>query len=173
MRATVDLGERLRQMIHQAQENNRQFLTRLGRLAPGERPPLGFLREFVVDKRGQYQNRLDLKLSGLLPVVRATRVLAIEQGIRATSTLERLAELAGRGILTDRLAGELREAFGFITLLRIARHLESRAAGHEPDSHLDPASLSAAQRKMLKESFAVISQLQEFMEQRSRSLMVA
>ena len=49
----------------------------------------------------------------------------------------------------------------------------TQAAGHEPDSQLDPASLNAAQRKMLKESFAVINQLQEFMEQRSRSLLVA
>ncbi|MBI5524342.1 MAG: CBS domain-containing protein [Desulfarculus sp.] len=171
--AEMDFCEPLRQIIHRAQEGNRQFLARLGRLAPGERPPLGFLREFVVDKAGQYQARLDLKLSGLQPVVRVARVLAMEQGLKSTSTLDRLAELARRGILNERFAGDLREAFSFITLLRIARHLESRAAGREHDSQLDPASLSAVQRKMLKESFAVISQLQEFVEQRYRAQMIA
>ncbi len=169
----MSFAETLRLHVSEAIDGNRHFLRRMARVGQHDRPPLGFLREYVVDKRGQYQNQLDLRSSGLSPLVHGARVLALEQGLTVTNTLTRLAELAVRGVLKDRFAGDLRAAFGFITLLRISRHLEARAAGREPDSHLDPASLNAVQRKMLKESFAVISQLQEFMEQRYRAQMVA
>ncbi|MFH1034492.1 MAG: putative nucleotidyltransferase substrate binding domain-containing protein [Pseudomonadota bacterium] len=166
-------AETLRLHVSEAMDGNRQFLARMARVGFHDRPPLGFLRDYVVDKRGQYQDQLDLRSSGLQPLVRGARVLALEQGLTVTNTLTRLAELASRGVLNERFASDLRAAFSFITLLRISRHLEARAAGREPDGFVNPASLNAVQRKMLKESFAVISQLQEFMEQRYRAQMVA
>jgi CBS domain-containing protein len=169
----MGFAESLRLYISQAVEGNHAFLSRLARITPLSRPPLGFLREYVVDKSGRYQARLDLKTSGLDPIVNGARVLALEQGLTVTSTLARLAEVAGRGILKDRFASDLREAYSFIMLLRVARHLEARAAGREPDSQVTAASLSKVQRKMLKDSFGVISQLQDFLENRYRALMVA
>ena len=169
----MDLAGPLRQRVGRAAEGNRQFLSRLARLGPVDRPPLGFLREFVVDKSGGYQEQLDLRSSGIIPLVRGTRVLALEQGLVETSTLGRLGELARLGILSERFASDLREAFGFITLLRVARHLEARAAGREADSFVVPVTLSKVQRKMLKDSFSLISELQDFLEQRYRAQMVA
>ncbi len=166
-------AESLRLYVSQAVEANRLFLARLARVTPYSRPPLGFLREFVVDKSGKYQDRLDLKASALLPIVDGARVLALEQGLSVTSTLSRLAEVARRGILKDRFASDLREAYSFIVLLRVSRHLEARAAGREPHGYVTPASLNKVQRKMLKDSFNVISQFQDFLEQRFRALMVA
>jgi CBS domain-containing protein len=169
----VDFALQLQRQVQRAVEANRPFLGRLARVLPYERPPLGFLREFVVDKSGEYQNRLDLKMRGLSPLVHAVRVLALEQGLTATGTLERLEGLARRGVLAERFVGDLREAFSFITLLRIARHLEARAAGLESDSFVAPASLSQVQRKMLKDSFGVINELQKLLAQRHQDQMVA
>ncbi|MFH1057457.1 MAG: putative nucleotidyltransferase substrate binding domain-containing protein [Pseudomonadota bacterium] len=173
MHGRTDFAAQLRQQVRREVETNRPFVARLARLLPYEQPPLGFLREFVVDKSGEYQNRLDLKMRGLSPLVHAVRVLALEQGLLATGTLERLEGLARRAVVSERFAGDLREAFSFITLLRIARHLEARAAGLEPDSFVVPASLSPVQRKMLKDSFAVINELQELLASRYQDQMVA
>ncbi|MCA1988863.1 MAG: DUF294 nucleotidyltransferase-like domain-containing protein [Desulfarculus sp.] len=163
----------LRQRVTKVLETNRQFLARLARLLPYSRAPLGFLRDYVVDKSGEYQARLDLKQSGLTPLVHGVRVLALEQGLAATSTLERLEALARRGVVSDTFAGDLREAFSFITLMRIARHLEARAAGLEPDAQVVPASLSPVQRKMLKDSFAIINELQDLLARRHQDQQVA
>lgn len=162
-------AESLRLYVSQAIEVNRHFLGGLARVTPANRPPLGFLREFVVEKTGEYRDQLDLKLSGLTPLINSVRVLALEQGLTVTSTLGRLAELGQRGILQERFAADLCEAFSFTTLLRVARYLEARASGREPDAYVDPASLTRTQRKMLKDSFSVISELQTFLEQRFRS----
>jgi CBS domain-containing protein len=153
-------------------EEHRLFLRYMAKNALYNRPPLGFLRQFVVDKGGEHKNQLNLKLSGLTPIVDAARVMALELGVLKTNTLERLEEVARAGLIPRDLAADLREAFGFITLLRIGQHLEARARGEVPDNFVDPAALNKLQRKMLKESFAVINKLQELMEHRYQTMLV-
>jgi signal-transduction protein with cAMP-binding, CBS, and nucleotidyltransferase domain len=48
----------------------------------------------------------------------------------------------------------------------------SLAKGEEPDNYLNPVNLNSLQRKMLKESFSVISRLQETIEFRFKTRVV-
>lgn len=48
--------------------------------------------------------------------------------------------------------------------MQISRHLDAIAKGEEPDNYIDPERLNSLQRKMLKESFAVVNHLQEIIE---------
>jgi CBS domain-containing protein len=169
----MSFAETLRLHVSEAIDGNRQFLARMARGGVKGRQPLDLLRDYEVGQAGRRQDRLDINGGGLQPLVRGARVLALEQGLTVTNTLTRLAELARREVLKDRFANDLRAAFSFMTLLRISRHLEARAVGRQSDNLVDPASLNAMQRKMLKESLAVIGQLQEFVEQRYRAQMVA
>jgi CBS domain-containing protein len=98
--------------------------------------------------------------------------MALDLGVLKTNTLERLDDIAQAGLIAQGLAADLKEAFNFITILRIGQHLEARAKGESPDNFVDPASLNKLQRKMLKESFAVINQFQELMEYRYQTRMV-
>ncbi len=171
--AEADFIDNLAVKLREAIEGNRLFLRFMAKNALYNRPPLGFLRQFVVDKGGEHKNKLNLKLSGLTPIVEAARVMALDQGVAATNTLERLGRVTQAGILKPGLSADLMEAFSFITLLRITHHLEARARGELPDNFVDPAGLHNLQRKMLKESFAVINQLQELMEHRYQTFLVA
>ena len=164
--AEADFIETLALRLREDIEGNRLFLRHLAANALYNRPPLGFLRQFVVEKSGEHANQLNLKMSGLTPIVDAARVMALDLGAPSTNTLERLEAIQRRGILKDELAADLKEAFSFITLLRIGRHLEDRAAGRTPDNFVDPESLNNFQRKMLKEAFKVVTELQSLLEQR-------
>ena len=168
----ADFIENLSAHLLASLEGNRQFLRFMAKNGLYNRPPLGFLRQFVVEKDGDHKNKLDLKLSGLTPMVDAARVLALEQGVLVTSTLSRLREVHQRGIIKDALYEDLVEAFSFITILRIRHHLEARAEGEVPDNFVNPADLNKLQRKMLKESFAAITRLQELMEHRFQTWLV-
>lgn len=186
--AEADHLEKLHESLHEAMEDNRLFLRYLAKNSLYNRPPLGFLRQFVVNKDGEHKNKLNLKLSGLTPIVDAARVMALDQGVEATgfrarlheesphglvtNTLDRLEEVALRGLIKQDMAADLREAFSFITVLRITLHLEARARGEVPDNFVDPARLNSLQRKMLKESFGVISKLQELLEHRYQTWLV-
>ncbi|MBI5521500.1 MAG: cyclic nucleotide-binding/CBS domain-containing protein [Desulfarculus sp.] len=170
--AEADFIENLQQKLKEGLEGNRLFLRYMAKNALYNRPPLGFLRQFVVEKSGEHKNKLNLKLSGLTPMVDAVRVMALDLGLVITNTLERLEAVAQAGLIKPSLAADLKEAFSFMTILRIGRHLEARARGEVPDNFVDPAALSGLQRKMLKESFGVISQLQDLMEYRYQARMV-
>jgi CBS domain-containing protein len=186
--AEADHLEKLHTYLRAAMEDNRLFLRYLARNSLYNKPPLGFLRQFVVHKDGEHKNKLNLKLSGLTPIVDAARVMALDQGVEATgfrarlheesphglvtNTLDRLEEVARRGLIKQDMAADLREAFSFITILRITHHLEARARGEVPDNFVNPASLNSLQRKMLKESFGVITKLQELLEHRYQTWLV-
>jgi len=170
--AEADYLDTLRLRLKQAMEDNRLFLRYMAANALYNRPPLGFLRQFVVEKGGEHANKLNLKLSGLTPIVDGARVMALELGIDTTNTLERLAAIETQGLLKKELAADLVEAFSFITLLRISRHLEARAEGRTPDNFVDPESLNNFQRKMLRESFKVVNELQSLLEQRYQTRLI-
>ncbi len=88
-------------------------------------------------------------------------VLSLALGIKSQNTLDRLAEINQRGVIDEDFHADLREAYEFIVYLQISRHLAALATEEEPDNFIDPVSLNGLQRKMLKESFAVIRRLQE------------
>jgi CBS domain-containing protein len=166
-------AEELAAELRQAVEGNRLFLRYMTKNALYNKPPLGFLRQFVVLKDGKHKNKLNLKLSGLTPMVDAFRVMALELGHPGTNTLERLKAGTQAGIINQQFSSDLYEAFSYITLLRITKHLEDRARGELPDNFVDPDNLNSLQRKMLKESFQVITKLQELMENRYQTRSVA
>jgi CBS domain-containing protein len=136
------------------------------------RPPLSLLKRFVVEKSGEHKNKFDLKQRGLTPVVDAARVLSLSLGIKTQNTLDRLEEISRIGIIDTNFHADLREAYEFLIYLQISRHLDALAKGGEPDNFLDPASLNGLQRKMLKESFAVVRRLQETIEFRFQTKLV-
>jgi CBS domain-containing protein len=144
----------------------------MAKIALTNRPPLGLLKTFVVERSGEHKNKLDLKMRGLSPVVDATRVLSLQLGIKHQNTLDRLSEINHRGVIDDKLYADLKEAFEFIVYLQITRHLDALAKGEEPNNFLDPASLNSLQRKMLKESFSVVRRLQEIIQIRFQTKLV-
>jgi len=154
----------LRTLLHDAIGKKPLFLRFLAKNSLYTRPPLGFLRQFVVEKSGEHKNKLDLKLRGLTPVVDAARVIALDLDIHHTNTMDRLDQIHARQFLDNAFYADLREAYGFISYLRISHHLEARVKGREPDNFIAPGALNSLQRKMLKESFLVINKFQETIE---------
>ncbi len=162
----------LQDQMLKAIQKNRLFIRFMAKIALTNRPPLGLLKRFIVEKSGEHKNKIDLKMRGLTPVVDAARVLSLDLGIKTQNTLDRLSEINRKGVIEDNFHADLREAYEFITYLQISRHLDALAKGEKPDNFLNPASLNNLQRKMLKESFAVVRRLQETIEFRFQTKVV-
>ncbi len=160
------LANQLRVFLNGLIEKNRAFLRHLATNALYNGPPLGFLRTLVVEKSGVHKNQLNLKMSGLVPVVDALRVLGLSEQISATNTLQRLELVQGKKLLPREMAEDVREAFSFIMLLRMNHHLRQKNQKEEPNDFIDPNSLSKLQRRSLIEAFHVIRDLQGEMEAR-------
>ncbi|MCB2188735.1 MAG: CBS domain-containing protein [Deltaproteobacteria bacterium] len=150
----------LRQEVMQALRQNPSFCALLAQAAVREQPPLGFLREFVVERDGNYSATLDLDKSLLTPIVKSARVLALANGIEDTSTLGRLAAASQLGILESYIVSDLRAAFGYATQLRVSYFLEALAQEQSYRDRVPAEELNRGQRSMLKDSFNVIAEMQ-------------
>ncbi|MCL4809682.1 MAG: cyclic nucleotide-binding protein, partial [Thermoanaerobaculia bacterium] len=135
---------------------NAPFLSQLARAAVGFRPPIGAFRRLRAEDGG-----IDLKKGGLAPVQGLARLWALDAGVSATGTLDRLAAAAVAGLLDRDRAEDLAEAYRFLSALRLRSQLASLAEGKAPGNRVPVDSLSASERRHLKEAFLAVRDAQE------------
>ncbi len=165
---TTALADELRAHLARALRNQKVFFARLAGTVTQHRPALGFFGSITVDKQGAHRNKLNLKINALGPIIGIARLCALEAGIPETGTLDRLAALRATHPLIGRYGDELGHAFEFLSLLRIHHQFEQLRAGESPDNFIDPASLSTFEKKSLKDSFRLISRVQDLIVEEYR-----
>jgi CBS domain-containing protein len=138
------------------------LLARLASAASTARPPVGLFHRLREDHEG----RVDLKAGGLVPIADLARVLAVEVGSDARSTVERLAAAREAGVLSEEGADELTEAFGFLLGLRLRAQVTAHATGTAATTLVRVDDLAPSARRHLKEAFVAIARVQEVTVQR-------
>ncbi len=121
------------------------------------RPPLGFFKDFVVEKGGEHKNKLDLYDKGIKPLVDCARIYGLEKGVMRRSTLGRLHELNARHGF--KVAEDMAQAFGYLTAQLIHSQLRQAEVGSVPVNFINPDTLTNFERTTLKESFQLIARL--------------
>lgn len=169
---TLSLATDLRAHLSRTMRNQNVFYARLAGTVTLHRPPLGFFGAFSVDTRGENKDKLDLKISALGPIVSIARLCALEAGIPETGTLDRLAALRAAHPLINRYGEELGHAFEFLSLLRIQHQFQQLKAGAPGDNFIDPRTLSTSEKKSLKDSFRLISRVQDLIIEQYRAGLV-
>ncbi len=154
----------LRSAIHQYLSKNQGFLRQLAIRSLELQTPLSFFNRLVVQKSGTHKNKLNIKLYGLMPLVDAIRILALEQALPRTNTLERIEALIEKGIFPPGEGADLQEAFNLLMLLQLRNHLNQLNHGQELNNYINPAELSLIQNSVLKTAFKSIEQIQARIE---------
>ena len=145
------------------------FKSMLALVSIEHKPPLGFFRNFVLERSGEHRNQLDLKLFGTGPIVNAVRVFALDAGVEQTNTADRLAALPPRPDRDPMLFPDLQEAFEFLTLLRIECQLRQVREGKPLSNYIEPDALTHLQRSLLKEAFRASARAQSMLDENFRS----
>jgi CBS domain-containing protein len=156
----------LREKLVELATRNRDFIELVATATVQNRPPLGFFKQFVVEKGGQHKDELNLVEKGIKPMVDAVRLLAFAEGCRELSTKRRLRYLRKKGF---DLADDVAHALGYLVESLIEKQLQQRNEGQEPDNFINPDSLGSFERKTLKEAFSLINSLYEIIEERYRT----
>lgn len=115
------------------------------------------------------QHGIDIKKGGIFPIVHGVRSLAMEQGIRATSTLDRLDALAASGRLEKRLVEDLGEALALFTELRLRQQLKRLEQGEESSEDVNRVvvqQLSSLERDLLREAMHIVKDFKQRLSQR-------
>ena len=157
--------EELRQVWHRG-----TVLRLMLRLALSHKPPTGFMRfrdpprDFVVEHSGDHRGRLDIKATGLRPIVAIARYAGLAAGTRALSTRERLDSAATAGTLTGQQARTLNEAHEIFWQLRLDHQVEQLRDGREPDDYIDPKAMDSPSRHYARDAFRAVRAVQRALE---------
>jgi CBS domain-containing protein len=156
---SLDLEPELQAAILGARDDM-AFLRHLGHRVIDHRPPTGFIRDLVVERKGEHVGQLDVKHRGITIVGNIARLEGVRAGIPAKETLDRLAGSVHTGALDAAATSELSEAFRFLWEVRLRHQAGQVRAGEPPDDFVDPSMLGPVTRRGLKEAFSVISRAQ-------------
>ena len=150
-------------IIRRARKNNR-FLACLARNALNRTPPLGFFKDFVMEKDGRHNNSINLKRRGTAPLADLIRVHSLAVASRSQNSFERLDDIMDAGILPKGRAQDLKDAMEFISMVRIRHQALDVTNEIEPDNNIEPENLSDFERRNLKDAFQILSNAQNFLK---------
>lgn len=162
----AELLDGLRQQVVQHTKGNSLFLAHMVSNALKHRPPLGLFGQITLSKGGDNPHTIDLKHTGIVPIVDLARVYALAAGVTVANTHDRLEVSAQAGEVTEQSARDLRGALEFLGKLRIAHQARQMGQGKAPDNFLALEELSNFERSHLKEAFSVVQTLQGVLGQR-------
>jgi CBS domain-containing protein len=157
-------ANQLRRFIRTRATKNNKFLACLAGNALNRTPPLGFFKNFVMEKDGQQKNSINLKRRGTAPLADLIRVHGLAVGTHAQNSFARLDDIIEAGILPQGKGPDLRDAMEFISIVRVRHQAIRIEAGTTPDNNIDPSEMSDFERRNLKDAFQVLSNAQNFLK---------
>jgi CBS domain-containing protein len=160
------LEQELRNHLNRLIQENPQFLTQIAEGVLEMGIPLGFFKNFIVEKNGAHKDKLNIKLSGLVPLISGIKILACKNGLAETNTLERIERLGQENILTSDQVEILTQAFETLLTLRIRNDLLGMEKRQDFENYLNPAHLSTRYKQLLKEAFWAVSEVQKIVRTR-------
>lgn len=159
------LWNELHHEVLQQTQGNSLFIARLAAIALHHKPPLGLFNRFKTES-GEHADRIDIKHGGIIPVVDMARLFALESGVEAVNTRDRLQQVAGSESLSETGASDLLMAFDFISDLRAQHQMKQLLAGGMADNYVKPSQLSTSNYEQLKNCFKIIRSMQKTLASR-------
>lgn len=160
----VEWADQLNDLISRKVKHSPRFLACMARNALNRTPPLGFFKDFVMEKDGKHNNSINTKRRGTAPVADLIRVHALAVGSSARNSFERLEDIIAANILPKGRGQDLRDALELISMVRIRHQALSIQQGELPDNNVAPENLSDFERKNLKDAFQILSHAQKFLK---------
>lgn len=162
----AELLDSMRREVLLRTKGNSLFLAHMVGNALKHRPPLGLFGNISAIRGGANAGTIDLKHSGIVPIVDLARVYALAGGLAPVNTNDRLESTAQAGEVSAQSARDLRDALEFLGMLRIAHQARQIKEGVAPDNFMALEELSNFERSHLKEAFSVVQTLQGVLGQR-------
>ncbi len=145
----------LREPILAEAPKSKVFLAYMAKQAVEQGPPLGFFRGFVLEKAGEHKATLELK-AGASAIVQMARVYALTSGLPQVNTQARLSAETPAGLLDEERRADLRDAFEFISYVRLRHQARTARAGRIPNNFVPPDELTNFEKQHLKEAFQIV-----------------
>ena len=152
------LADELTEHIYNEIAEKQIFLNFLAQNALKNPPPLGFFKDFVVEKSGENRDQFDIKSRAMLPLTELARLLVLSHRVVGiNNTFKRFEKLSELEPGNAELFSQAGKAYEILMRMRALEGLQHRNNGR----YIHPKSLGKLQRQLLKNAFSPISELQE------------
>ncbi|MDQ2106271.1 putative nucleotidyltransferase substrate binding domain-containing protein [Azospirillum isscasi] len=141
-------------------QDNQMFFTAFARPALAFDTPSGLFGGLFERRRNE---AVDIKKAGIFPIVHGVRALALEKHMAETNTTERIWALADKGVLDRAVAGELADAFTFLSTLRLKAGVDSSVTGTQTDNLVRTEALGKLDRDQFKDCLALVKKFKELL----------
>lgn len=155
------LASELIDMIRFMERDYFQVLWGMAKAATEMRLALGFMKRIWTEGSGEHKGEFNVKLLAWAPLVMNVRILAINQSIPATSTLERISLLEAEGSLSSAFARDLIDAYHILTRQRIMIQIKALKGIQSDSYYLNPYQLSTTEREQIRHAMIKIEELQK------------
>ncbi len=156
-----ELASALIDLIRGLEQDYFQVLWGMAKAATEMKLALGFLKRIWTEGSGEHKGEFNLKLLAWAPLVMNVRILAINQGIPATSTVQRIELLEKDRSLSADTAYGLKEAYHVLTRHRILLQIKAIKGIQKDSYYLNPYQLPAEEREQIKNALLRIEELQK------------
>lgn len=150
------LFEKLQGSTLQQTKNNDIFLAALTHNATQQVAPLGFFKNFVIERDGSEVKGIDLKHKGLALINDIARIYALANGIKSINSKQRLTELITNHGMNKQDIENLIDANEFIAHKRFVNQGIQYQQNAPLSNYLIPSNLSSLARHHLKDAFKVV-----------------
>ena len=129
------------------------------------RPALGFFHQLVATTWDADGAHIDLKRNGLRLIADATRIFALEAGVSAQNTSDRLAGLVRLGTFSEAFSTSVGDAYEALLDLLLAHQIEQARAGEAFNTLIDPKALTEQNRATLRLAMRMVKRLQDRLQE--------
>jgi CBS domain-containing protein len=161
----ASLFENLQEEVLAQAKKNSIFVAHMISNALKHTVPLGLFRGFALIRSGEHKNTIDLKLSGVVPVVDLGRIYALLGSLEEAGTRDRIEGARAGGVISESGAHDLLDAYDLIAETRLRHQAAQIAGGKSPDNFMNPADLSELERNHLRDAFMVVKTMQSALGQ--------
>jgi CBS domain-containing protein len=121
---------------------------------------VGVFGQLLTERYGENAGSLDIKYGAYIPMVNAFRLLAVQAGIRETSTIKRIDALSQARLLTLEEADLATEAFSFFLKLRLLATVSNEEGELVGTGKIRPDQLTKEMKIPLKKALKAGKKIQ-------------
>lgn len=152
------LTSRLSDSIYETLQKTQLFFKFLGRDALKNPSPLGFFKQFLVEKNGDQKDLFNIKSRALMPLIDAARLLTLSNKIKGVnSTYERFEKLAELEPNNKELYESCSYAFKALSKFKTKQGLLHNNSG----KFIEIGTLTKEEQLKLRRCFKPINEIQE------------
>jgi predicted metal-dependent phosphoesterase TrpH/PAS domain-containing protein len=154
-----DIENELHNYIYNTIEETPRFLSQIAQHALEFKSPLRLFGFIVPSSAKEHTYEIDLK-AAMLPIVSFARVYSLQWKINPTNTLDRIDELARKGIILPSKKDDIKTAYNQLSRLRLQHQINLITQNCEKDNTINLSKIGHIEAAILRECFSEIDLLQ-------------